>query len=397
MRVLMLHNRYLVPGGEDQSTAAEVALLKDYGHQVELLEQDNREIERLGKAKTAARTLWSSDSYRRVYDKLHGGQFDVMHVQNFFPLWSPSVYYAAAKCGTPVVQTLRNYRLMCVSYSFFRDGRVCEECLGRFMPWSGIVHSCYRNSRIGSGVVATMIGLHKAMGTWANRVDVYVALTDFARAKYVAGGLPADKIVVKPNFVHPSPSPGPGGGGYALFVGRLSPEKGISTVLEAWNSPRITLPLRIIGTGPLEDSVRAAAATCTKIQYLGSQSPGQVMDSLRKAEFLVFPSQWYEGMPRVVIEAFAVGTPVIASCIGAGATMVIPGKNGFHFPPGDVSALCRLLESSSCNPRELLKMRRDARASFESHYTGQANADLLLSVYRRAQQQHADKALKHKK
>jgi glycosyltransferase involved in cell wall biosynthesis len=391
----MLHNRYLVPGGEDQSTAAEVALLTDYGHQVELLEHDNREIANLGKARTAARTLWSSESYQRVHSELRDGQFDVMHVQNFFPLWSPSVYYAAAKCGIPVVQTLRNYRLMCVNYSFFRDGHVCEDCLGRFMPWSGIVHACYRNSRMGSSVVAAMIGLHKIMGTWANRVDVYVALTEFARTKYVAAGLPAEKIIVKPNFLHPSPLPGPGRGGYAVFVGRLSPEKGISTLLEAWKSPKITFSLRIIGEGPLEDSVKAAVADCPRIQYLGSRSPGQVLDVLREAEFLVFPSEWYEGMPRVVIEAFAVGTPVIASNIGAGATMVVPGKNGFHFPPGNVSALRGLLESHACNPNELLGMRYNARASFESHYTGQANVDLLLSVYRKAQQQrHTGEAQK---
>ncbi len=229
MKVLMLHNRYLVPGGEDQSTAAEVALLT---HQVELLEHDNREIESLGKARTAARTLWSSDSYQRVHSKLCDGQFDVMHVQNFFPLWSPSVYYAAAKRGIPVVQTLRNYRLMCVNHSFFRDGQVCEDCLGRFMPWPGIVHACYKDSRMASGVVAGMIGLHKIMGTWRNRVDLYVALTEFAREKYITGGLPAERIVVNPNFVHPAPLAGTGGGGYALFVGRLSPEKGIPTLLE---------------------------------------------------------------------------------------------------------------------------------------------------------------------
>ncbi len=389
MKILMLHNRYLAPGGEDQSTAAEVALLTDYGHQVELLEQDNREIESLGKARTAARTLWSSDSYQRVYSKLGDRQFDVMHVQNFFPLWSPSVYYAASKCGIPVVQTLRNYRLMCVNYSFFRDGRVCEDCLGRFVPWSGIVHACYRESRLGSTVVAAMIGLHKMMGTWTNRVNVYVALTEFARQKSIAGGLPAEKIVVKPNFVHPSPLPGPGGGGYAIFVGRLSAEKGVSTLLQAWKNPGIDLPLRIIGEGPLEDSVRAAAAACPNIQYLGSRSPEQVLDAMRRAEFLVFPSEWYEGMPRVVIEAFAVGTPVMASNIGAGASMVVPERNGFHFPPGDVSTLRRLLESHTCNLSKVRRMRPDARASFESHYAGPANADLLLSVYRRAQQQQA--------
>jgi glycosyltransferase involved in cell wall biosynthesis len=387
MKVLMLHNRYLVPGGEDRSTAAEAALLTDYGHQVELLEHDNREIKSLGKAKTAARTLWSPDSYHRVYSKLRDGQFDVMHVQNFFPLWSPSVYYAAAKCGIPVVQTLRNYRLMCVNYSFFRDGHVCEDCLGRFMPWSGIIHACYKDSRMASSVVAAMIGLHKMMGTWANRVDIYVALTEFAREKYIAGGLPAERIVVKPNFVHPSPLAGQGGGEYAVFVGRLSPEKGISTLLEAWKSPKIVLPLRIIGEGPLENSVRAAAATCHQIQYMGSRSPVQVLDAMRQAEFLVFPSEWYEGMPRVVIEAFAVGTPVIASNIGAAASMVVPGRNGLHFPPGDVATLRQLLESHACNLSELRAMRRGARLSFESHYTGQANADLLLSVYRKARQQ----------
>ena len=387
MRVLMLHNRYLVPGGEDQSTTAELALLTDYGHQVELLEHDNREIESLGKARTAARTLWSSDSYHRVDNKLRDGQFDVMHVQNFFPLWSPSVYYAAARRGIPVVQTLRNYRLMCVNHSFFRDGRVCEDCLGRLMPWPGIVHACYKDSRMASSVVAAMIGLHKMMGTWANRVDVYVALTEFAREKYITGGLPAERIVVKPNFVHPAPLVGTGGGGYALFVGRLSPEKGIPTLLEAWKSPGIALPLRIIGQGPLENSVRAVAASCPRIQYLGSRSPGQVLDTMRQAEFLVFPSEWFEGMPRVVIESFAVGTPVIAANLGACATMVVAGTNGLHFPPGDVSRLRQLLEWHASNLSELRAMRHGARLSFESHYTGKANVDLLLAVYCKARQQ----------
>ncbi len=137
----MLHNRYLVPGGEEQSTAAEVALLRDHGHEVELLEEDNRRVELLGKARTAVRTIWSSESYRRIDGKLQSGNFDVMHVQNLFPLWSPSIYYAASRNNVPVVQTLHNYRLMCVNSLFFRDQRICEDCLGRLLPWHGVVHA----------------------------------------------------------------------------------------------------------------------------------------------------------------------------------------------------------------------------------------------------------------
>lgn len=380
----MLHNRYLVPGGEDQSTAAEVALLRDSGHEVELLEQDNRDIERLGKLQTALGTVWSSASYKRIHNKLSTSRFDVMHVQNFFPLWSPSAYYAAADCGVPVVQTLRNYRLMCVNATFYRDSHVCEDCLGKIAPWSGIVHACYRNSRAGSAVLAGMVGVHKLLGTWKQKVQLFIALTEFAREKFIAGGFPPDKIVVKPNFVHPSPPVGSGGGGYALFVGRLSEEKGIATMLDAWNKSNNPIPLRIVGDGPLTSMVEKAAAESGSIKYLGRRDSAAVFELLRSAEFLVFPSEWYEGMPRTVIEAFAVGTPVLASDLGATASMVVPGRNGFHFVPGDRANLRRQIEYCSRNLDQVRALRRQARADFEANYTGSANAGLLLDIYRRA-------------
>ena len=386
MKILMLHNRYLIPGGEDQSAAAEAELLRRHGHEVELLEEDNRRVEMLGKARTAMRTLWSPESQKRVESKLRSGRFDILHVQNFFPLWSPSVYYAASRCGVPVVQTLRNYRLICSNAVFFRENRVCEECLGRFAPWPGILHACYRDSRAASSVVAAMIGVHKIAGTWRKQVSAYIALTDFAREKYIAGGLPAEKIVVKPNFVDPAPSPGDGGGGYALFVGRLSAEKGLATMIEAWKTADGVLPLKVAGDGPMLELVKAASAVNPSIQYLGRTPPEDTLELMRRAEFLVFPSGCYEAMPRTVIEAFAVGTPVLASGIGAAVSMVTPEETGFHFAPGNVTELREKAEWCSRNLPRMRAMREKAKAAFEARYTGAANVAELLSIYSKAQE-----------
>ena len=236
-------------------------------------------------------------------------------------------------------------------------------------------------------MVASMIGLHKMLGTWKNRVQMYIALTGFAREKYIMGGLPAEKIIVKPNFVYPSPAAGPGGGGYALFAGRLSPEKGIKTLLEAWNSAEEPLPLKIAGEGPLREFVSTSAESARAIQYLGPKTTSECYELMRQAEFLVFPSEWYEGMPRTVIEAFAAGTPVLASNIGATASMVVHGKTGFHFPAGDVAGLRRQVEWCSRNLQQVQALRKNARAAFEEKYTGAANIEMLFAIYRKAQGQ----------
>ncbi|HEY5030713.1 MAG TPA: glycosyltransferase family 4 protein [Candidatus Angelobacter sp.] len=382
----MLHNRYRILGGEEQSCVAEVALLRDHGHEVELLEEDNRRVEQLGHARTALRTVWSRESYHRIHEKLRGSNFDILHVQNFFPLWSPSVYYAASRNHVPVVQTLHNYRLMCVNSLFFRDQHVCVECMGRLLPWRGVLHACYRDSRAASAVVAGMVGVHRLAGTWRNLIKTYIAVSEFARERYVAGGFPQEKIVVKPNFIHPTPSPGAGGGGYALYVGRLSPEKGIATMLEAWKSARNPIPLKVVGEGPLAELVIAAGRECPKIEYMGSKSLPEVLDLMRMAEFLVFPSEWYETMGRTIMEAFAVGTPVVASSIGPPTTMVAAGETGFHFKPGNVDELRERVQWCSRNLDELRAMRRKARQAFEASYTGTANIEMLLAIYRLAKQ-----------
>ncbi|HEV7551292.1 MAG TPA: glycosyltransferase family 4 protein [Candidatus Angelobacter sp.] len=382
----MLHNRYLIPGGEDQCSIAEAALLRDHGHEVELVEEDNRRVEQLGHARTALRTVWSHESYRQIDELLRAGGFDILHVQNFFPLWSPSVYYAASRNHVPVVQTLHNYRLMCANALLFRDQHLCQECLGRFMPWHGVLHACYRNSRTASAVVASMVGAHKLAGTWRKRVARYIAVSEFARNIYITGGLPPEKIVVKPNFIHPSPVPGGGGGGYALYVGRLSKEKGVATMLEAWESAHDPVPLKIVGEGPLAELVVTAARESHGIQYLGAKALPEVLDLMRSAEFLVFPSEWYETMGRTIMEAFAVGTPVVAAKIGPPATMVVAGETGFHFTPGSVAELREWMERSSLHLAQLRAMRSKARRAFEASYTGAANVELLLAIYSKAQE-----------
>jgi glycosyltransferase involved in cell wall biosynthesis len=384
MRVLMLHNRYQVLGGEEQATAADVALLRKCGHEVELLEQDNRDVERIGRIRTGLRTIWSRESYRQIRKKLDAERFDILHVQNFFPLWSPSVYYAAARAGVPVVQTLHNYRLMCVNSLFYRDNHVCTDCLGRAFPWPGIVHACYRESRAGSATVATMIAAHQLLKTWKEKVQRYIAVSEFAREKYIAGGLPPEKIVVRPNFLDPAPLPGEGGGGYALYVGRLSPEKGIATMLRAWQSADNPLPLKVVGDGPMANEVAAVGQAGSAIEYLGFRDSDEVLELMRHAEFLVFPSECYETMGRTIIEAFAVGTPVLSTDLGERAVLVVRGETGFHFPPGDAVALRQQVEWCSRSLQQLRSMRKAARAVFEQKFTGAKSVELLLEIYRSA-------------
>jgi glycosyltransferase involved in cell wall biosynthesis len=283
-----------------------------------------------------------------------------------------------------VIQTLHNYRLLCPVALFFRDGRVCEDCMGKAVPWPGVVHGCYRGSRAASGVIATMLTVHRALRTWTEMVDVYVALTEFARDKFIEGGLPAGKIVVKPNFVAPDPGQGPGGGGYALFVGRLAPEKGTGTMLAAWDRLGTRIPLKIVGDGPLRDRVMGAAARQSNVEWLGHMPVADVHELMGKADMLVFPSQWYETFGRVAAEAFAAGTPVIAANIGAVAELVEHGRTGLKFRPGDPGDLVTQVEWALSHPAGLRSMREEVRAEFEAKYTAERNYRTLMEIYEAA-------------
>lgn len=381
MRILSVHNRYQIRGGEDGSREAEERLLRELGHQVDVYEEHNQKVETLGKIRLASKTIWSVETYQALKSLFSEQTYDVVHVQNFFPLISPSVYYAARAKGIPVVQTLRNYRLLCPNAQFFRNGGVCEDCLGKFVPIPGIIHSCYRGDRAATTAVAAMLTVHRTLGTWTKLVDRYIALTEFARDKFIQGGLPASKIVVKPNFVHPAPEVGEGRGGYALFVGRLSPEKGLDTLLKAWERLGNKITLKIVGEGPLTQQVVQAVSQISGIEYLGHKPVTEVYKLMGEAAFFVFPSEWYEGQPRTIIESFAVGTPVIASNLGAMSSLVTPYRTGLHFDYGNSAALATQVEWALDHPDTLSRMRQEVRAEFEANYTAQENYYRLMEIY----------------
>ncbi|KAB8330897.1 glycosyltransferase family 4 protein [Scytonema tolypothrichoides VB-61278] len=386
MHILKVHSYYQIRGGEDETIEAETLLMQQMGHQVEVYKDTNDRISTLGAGRMAIKTIWSREAYTTLKRRFEQQIYNVMHVDNFFPLMSPSIYYAAKDAGVPVVQTLHNYRLLCPNALFFRDGQVCEDCLGKSIPLPGVQHGCYRESKAASGAVATMLAVHRLLKTWTKMVDRYITLTEFARQKFIQGGLPAEKIVVKPHFISPDPGVGSGKGGYALYVGRLSVEKGLDTLLSAWEQLGGKIPLKIIGDGQLRDRVAEVVNKLPNVEWLGRKPIEEVYALMGEATVLIFPSKWYETFGRVAIEAFAKGTPVIASNIGAIAELVDPGRTGLHFRPGDSQDLAQKMEWVLSHPAELAEMRPEARAEFEAKYTAPKNYRQLMEIYTQLQQ-----------
>jgi glycosyltransferase involved in cell wall biosynthesis len=381
MKILVCHNYYQQPGGEDLSFASEASLLESYGHQIVRYTLHNDEIRSMRRWDVARRTIWNSVSRATLEAIIRRERPAIMHCTNTFPLISPAAYYAARKAGVPVVQSLRNYRLLCPGACFLRDGRTCQRCLGKWFAWPAVIYGCYRQHRIGSAVVAAMLGIHRSIGTWDRTVDAYIALTEFSRRKFIEGGLPAEKIFVKPNFLHPDPGPANGERDCAVFVGRLSPEKGIDTLLSAWSRVTGKTQLKIVGDGPLSRQVLEASASDGRITWLGRRRPDEVSAIMGGASFLVLPSIWYEGFPRVIVEAFARGLPVVAPRLGSMVELVKNESTGVHFHPGDPDGLAQAVMQLAGDRQRVARMAASARREYEAKYTAQANYRILSSVY----------------
>jgi glycosyltransferase involved in cell wall biosynthesis len=380
MKLLLVHNYYQQRGGEDVVFEAEGSLLEHYGHEVLRYTARNDDVRGLSQPHLALRALWSRTASREVARLVRDHRPDLIHVHNTLPLISPSVYYAARAARVPVVHTVHNYRLLCPSATLFREGGVCEACLGHAVPLPGVRHACYRNSRMASAAVAAMLATHRLLGTWRRTVARFIALTEFAREKLIAGGLPADKVVVKPNFTG-DPGLRRTERRYALFVGRLSQEKGYQVLIEAWARLADPVPLLVVGDGPGAEFVAEAARRQPGVRFMGRQSAAEVAELMAGALFLVFPSIWYETFGLAIIEAFAAGTPVIASELGAMASLVQHGRTGLHCRAGDAGDLARQVEWAVAHPEQMRHLGRNAREAYEAHFTPSRNYEMLMEIY----------------
>lgn len=387
MKLLIAHNRYRYPGGEDVVFSREAELLRSAGHNVIEYVRQNTEIPNDGiwnNVRTGIRTIWAWDTAGELRSILRRERPELVHFHNTFPLISPAAYYVCREEGVPVVQSLHNPRILCPGATLYRDCQVCEDCLGRGFAWPGVVHACYRNSRHQTAVVAGMIAVHRLLGTWQEKVDAYVVFTEFSRQKFVAAGLPSEKIFLKPHFLNTDPGMKRKSGDYALFLGRLTQEKGVLTLQQAWQQLKY-IPLWIAGHGPLEESLRQFEQGHPQVKAFPQLPQQKCFELIKGARFLVWPSEGYcETFGLVAIEAFACGTPVIASRVGAMQEMVEEQKTGLHFEAGNAKDLANKVEWAWNHPREMGEMGSAARAEYKAKYTAERNYRLVMDIYNRA-------------
>jgi glycosyltransferase involved in cell wall biosynthesis len=377
MRVLIVHNRYQQAGGEDMAVANEQALLARHGWQTRLWSVSNDRIAGpWGRITTAIRVPYSHPACRQLAGAIAEFGPTIVHVHNFFPLLSPSIYDACQAAGVAVVQTLHNYRAICPGALLSRAGHPCELCITG-SPYQGAFHGCYRGSRLGSLAVARMVDMHRRRGTWLHKVDRFIALSEFAKSKFIAAGFPGDRISVKPNFAEDRQAAEATARDGALYVGRLSAEKGIATLLRAWQT--LEVPLRIVGDGPARKLVENAGIPT--VRALGRRSAAEIAREMAQAAFLILPSQVYENFPMVIAEAFCQGLPVIASRIGALAELVEGGATGLLFSPGEAADLADKVRWTRQHSEAVRAMGRNARRVYEEKYSPSVNFRQLTGIY----------------
>lgn len=378
MRILVVHNRYLYRGGEDTVVDAEVNLLRQRGHHVWVYSRDNHDIRHMTKTAAAITTLWSRQTVHELR-KLHQ-QFapDLIHAHNTFPLISPSLYSTAQKLRIPVVQTLHNFRLVCPQAMLLRDGLHCEACVGRW-PWRAIVHRCYRNSLSQSSLTSAMLTVQRLRGIWHEQVSRFIVLNQLCLDTFARGGLPAEKLRIKPNFVESPEAPQWHHRRGGLFIGRLSTEKGIDVLISALKKLS-GVRIDVYGKGPLQSLVEAADC----LRHRGFQSAEVLRQKMQEAAYLVMPSTGVESFGLVAIEAFACGTPVIATRHGGLRELIVEGQTGLLVPPNDHEALASAIAYAESHPDEMRRMGVAARKNYLNAYTPERNYERLIQIYHEA-------------
>jgi len=391
MRVLLVHNFYgsTAPSGENQVFEAERALLRAHGHEVSEFTRHSDEIRAQGAwgaLKGALATPWNPWMAAALTDKVKAWKPDVVHAHNTFPLISPSIFHALAGTDVARVLTLHNYRLFCPAAIPMRAGKVCTDCLDRRSVLPALQHGCYRNSRLATVPVALNVALHLVAGTWARQVDAFISLSDFQRQRMVDAGLPASRVHVKPNFYPGQPTVVPWAQRqpYVVFAGRLTTEKGVATLVRAWQFWGPDAPeLRVLGDGELRSTLERMA-TGLPVRFLGQVSASTAQQQIAEASLLVLPSEWFEGFPMVVREAFAFGTPAAVSDLGPLPSIVRHGESGVVFEAANVKSLLNTVRNAWQSPGVLEQLGQGARKAFEAYYNEDANYEALMRIYQSA-------------
>lgn len=397
MKILLVHNYYRsgAPGGEDVVFRQERRLLEAAGVRVVAYTRSNDEVDDgnpFAAARTAMGLRWSRRSFRELSELIRRERPDVAHFHNTFPLISASGYAACRVYGVPVVQTLHNYRTVCAAAIFYRDGAVCELCKPG-AHWPAVRHRCYRGSTAASLLVASSLWRNWKSGVYLNLVDRFVVLTRFAATRLAAAGVPPDRIVIKPNFVEIASSEARMPGDYAVFAGRLSPEKGLRTLLDAWRE-LADVPLKILGDGPL---MAELAERCRReslnVQLLGMLPRDQVLATVAGAQLQVVPSECFEGLPMAAVEAFGCGIPVVAARIGSLEEMIVPDENGLFFEAGNGRDLAKQVRRLRSDAPLRTRIGRGARDRYLAMYTPQRSLEALLGLYGRLTEESAGRSM----
>jgi glycosyltransferase involved in cell wall biosynthesis len=384
VKIVYCHNYYRFRGGEDVSFESDVELLRSRGHEVIPFTLDNRDWNS-GRARMAIQSLWNADAARSLKAILLREKPDILHCNNLFPQLSVSLYRPAKQLGIPIVQALRNYRAFCANSFLYRDGNVCTKCLGRTLAWPALLHQCYRDSLSATASVVSMQLLHRLLRTQERYVDVFFTPSEFTRRVHIEGGYPAERILCRSNFVLPDLGQAKEKADEALFVGRLSEEKGASTLLSAWAKQKTVLRLKIIGEGPELNNLKAQALNLNRVEFLGSLGTAEVLEHIGRARVLIMPSMWYETFGRTIAEAFSRGTPVIASRLGAMQELVEDEVSGFLFDPSSSDDLGRQISRiAALDHQGYETMATAARNAFENRFSPEVGYQQLMNVYRLA-------------
>lgn len=373
-----MHNRYKILGGEDVSTHAESVLLQNAGIEIESLIVTNESIENENKISLAVNTIWSKKYHQLILDKIAENKYDIIHVQNFFPLFSPSIFYAAKKAGIKIIMTVRNYRLICPNGLMYVNGMICRECVGKTIPYPAIMKKCYRGNMAATSTIVGMLSLHNILNTWNARVDAYICISQFVKDQLIIGGFNSDKLHVKHNFVKSEVLPTFQAKEYYIFVGRTTDQKGVPQLLEVFEKNQ--QPLVIVGDGPLNDLVHTYVLRNSNITFVGELSLEETYKKISEAKALISPSQSDEPFGRTIAEAFAHGTPVIGSALGGISELIQDGVNGFLFNPYEAGGL----QGAICNfdqHKDIEGMRREAFRSYEDKFSSEMNYNRIMEIY----------------